>query len=366
MVYLFTFFLSLFFFFLASICYKKKSIPFIIFSGLAIFIPCIIAALRDLSIGTDTIGYQYVFFQYVKRSGNLFNFFHWTGSHEYLYLTVTYFTCVLFKKFSFVLFLNQLLVILPVYISLLKVCKNKSEILFGMFIYFFFYYNLSFNMARQSIALSFIILAFAFFEKEELKKSLFFIFIAFLFHNSAIICYPLIYLACILKKNNKHSIIISLFVVIMVTFISLEFHNILLILGNLFSFKYTSYLEVYTSVAGINKTIFFFWLVFVLINIIFKNSLKSITNNYDFYSLCSIIVLISSYTSTLILHSDRIFYYFCFPYLFLIIPQLPNNLIRRENKIFVYLLLIFLLSFYWFFTIVLNNFNMTYPYVFNK
>lgn len=358
--YLVTFFISLLSFYL-SYKYEDNKVKKNIFRIIAIIVPCLLAAMRSVNIGTDTSGYQFNFYLYAKNSANLFEMFKWVGTKEYLYLSLTYFSTTIFKSFSSVLFFNQLFTILPIYVAL-NITKKEKSVVFGMFLYFMIFYNLSFNMARQSIALAFIVLALAYVENKEYKKCILSTIIAILFHNSAMLVIPL-YVGMFLLNNKKISKIVYAMVIVLFlisSVLALDFLNY--IASNSIT-RFSYMIDLYRNEIGISKLTLFQWLIVYFIFIFNSNTIKNISNNYLYYRLSIIIMIISSYITTIVLHIDRVFYYLSFPFVFVILSRIPYF---AENKKKNYLLFIIGITFLliWIYTIVIKNYNETMPYTF--
>jgi hypothetical protein len=167
-----------------------------------------------------------------------------------------------------------------------------------------------------------------------------------------------------MKRRKKYSILLALLTILVFTFISIFFVDILTLFDKYQLIKYSYFVDIYNGDVGISKSIFLFWFIILGIDLIFKNTINKISKNSDFYLLCLVLIIISSYTSSLIVHSDRIFYYLIYPYIFLIIPKIPYELNKNNNKKIIYILFILLFIIYWVYMIIINNYNMTLPYVF--
>lgn len=65
--------------------------------------------------------------------------------------------------------------------------KNNINFTLALFIYYLAYYNLSYNIMRQLLALSIILLSYTYLIENNIKKYLIAIFVGFLFHKTALI-----------------------------------------------------------------------------------------------------------------------------------------------------------------------------------
>lgn len=190
-------------FFLTGICayineksiVKGKSKKNILISGATtILIPSIFAALRDYSVGTDTIAIRKIF-EITQNINSVRELIFLCQNDIFLkkvdigYNFLSYLISKLFNDYHFMLFLISFLNGLLVYFSL-YIMKNSCSIFLGEIIYLFTQYNASFNMFRQSIAMSFCLFAVAIVLSNIKKKyvvSLLIIVIASIIHSSAII-----------------------------------------------------------------------------------------------------------------------------------------------------------------------------------
>ncbi|WP_424840665.1 EpsG family protein [Sphingobacterium cellulitidis] len=188
---------------------KLKSKWLFLISFILLFI---LSAYRDFAVGTDTLNYQ-VQFQVVESGQNL--------KIEPLWHYLIKLIVLLNGDFRSLLIVSSLLTLLPIFFVVLKV--NKLPI-FSIFLYItLYYYFYSFNIVRQSIAMSWVLLALYFLADKNTIKFLLFASIAGLFHYSAFIILPaVIVLNRFFKLINPTLVIFSSF------FIGLFLSNILL------------------------------------------------------------------------------------------------------------------------------------------
>ena len=213
MIYLIVFFVSLIF---LKLGFNKKFSRdirknFIIIS---LILPCLLAGARGLSVGTDTNGYIYDLFIKSQKIDNIFKFFEIADNlyliKDYAYLIITFFIGKLSITWNFqlLLFVFEILIIFPLYFSLKKMSIKDSDIIFGFFIILFTFYNLSLNMVRQAIAISFFVSSISFFVKNDGKKSkilsLIMYLIAIEFHNTAFFMFP-IFIVYKIMNSKKYS-----------------------------------------------------------------------------------------------------------------------------------------------------------------
>lgn len=160
-----------------------------------------VVGFRSLHVGTDTENY-YLFYYRIINDYNL------ESRYEPLYQLINYLVVKLQLGFEWVTFLSSVLTIIPLYFAF-----NKSSRfpIFSWFVYIAFcYYFQSFNIMRQSIAMSWVLLAIcyldsnkSFFDKDSNRKTIIFTSIAILFHYTAILVLLIYLLNYITTKYKK-------------------------------------------------------------------------------------------------------------------------------------------------------------------
>ncbi len=153
--------------------------------GSVVLIFCFFAAVRDPSVGTDTTYYGYPTY----HSALTYDFFTFIGPTVYsgfgfLYKVVTWIASNLLGTFQGFLFVLELCIVLPVVIVGRKTAKGHLALVVALFALYF--YPLSFNLIRQSIAMSFLLLAYWGLDRDNLKSYFIWLIIAVLFHTTAL------------------------------------------------------------------------------------------------------------------------------------------------------------------------------------
>ncbi|PWH86970.1 EpsG family protein [Brumimicrobium oceani] len=148
-----------------------------------------IVGFRAIEVGTDTINYK-MYFDVIQ-------------SGEYLpveagWLAINNLVILFNGSFETLLLLVTLLTMLPVY----YVCKKSSvnpalSLFFYITLYFYFY---SFNISRQILAISFVLLGFHFLKNNIKLAFIAFVLLASSFHASALIVLPLVFVNLIPDK----------------------------------------------------------------------------------------------------------------------------------------------------------------------
>lgn len=350
---------------------NNKNALFLIFSGIGIFLPCLLAGMRDVSIGTDTKHFAMYNFKQAYYYGNLFDFIKLFPKGELLYWTICWMSANIFNNIGFSFFLYELLIVLPMYITLLKIKKSNNFVIFGMLIFYLLLYNQSLNMVRQSIALSFSLLAIVLFEEKKYVKVVILTIVASLFHMSAFVMLALYLVYGLLNlKIKRGRLILELSIIIGFILFLVNFENILLLFAKIFSDSvgiYSVYLESDFYKYGAGN---FFWSEFIinclllLLMMVFKKNIQKYVPNYDFYFLMMIIMFSSNYLSNIIVSAERIMYYIKYPLYFLVFARLPFYLTNKSNKTIVSFSILLYCLYFFVFHILIYNANETIPYIF--
>jgi len=179
-----------------------RKVEYRFFSILAVIFPCLLAALRDSTVGTDVTVYGDVIFY---RSLNMgFVEYIISRNGEYLYLLVVYICSHIIKKTSFQYFVLQALTIIPIYCTLQRSKENKYA-WYGMLVYYLMLFPYSLNLMRQCIAIAIIFWGFKYVQERQLRKYLILVFVATMFHTTAVIGL-LIYPIYILMTTDMDSL----------------------------------------------------------------------------------------------------------------------------------------------------------------
>lgn len=145
--------------------WPRNSVGYVFWSIVALLIPCLLAGMRADSIGTDVAVYAKPLFD-VAHSSSSFDEFYGSGLIQYWsradvsefeigYLILVWISSRLFDSVQGLLFLTQLLVIVPIYWTLSH-RGNRGALAVGMCLFLFLYFNQSLNMMRQWIAMAFV------------------------------------------------------------------------------------------------------------------------------------------------------------------------------------------------------------------
>lgn len=345
---------------------KKNKLVFkYLFIIMSIMLPCIMASQRNIMIGSDTKGYIYKLFKLAKETNGLTEFFddayNWYHIRDYLYLSLTYSIAHLFGSFKVFLFAIEVLIIVPIFLALNNNKKCNNEVIFGMFIFFMFMYNMTYCLARQSIAISFLILGLSNLQNNKKVSAIVCLLVSIGFHITSllsIIIYVIFILCKMLNKSDKKTKIILLSLLYIISFIILIFFKkIVYFLGGHGIYKHgILFLQTFTQFDfSYMDTALYLFMLYIFIK--GKNN----ESNYDFFMVMGSESVIVLQLGAFIKFMERVSYYSFYPFLVLTIPKavINNNKINKKRM--------FLVSFvsiaYWILAFKVLNLFDTVPYI---
>lgn len=237
---------------------KKKNVSYILamaFSGLALLIPCTLAAMRDISVGNDVMGYVYPNYIVAIKSSSFGEFLLLEYPKTEILFSVLLYWGGKLKDIGYIFFAIELLILLPLYYVLYKRRKEASMTL-GMMIFLFLFYNFGLSGMRQSIAMSFILLAYYYFSINERFRAIFWCIVAILFHTVALLVIPIylfslwIYQKPIRKRKKWYMAIATVFVLIFLFYRQIAgiLARIVGIISGRYSYYISRYLQEYSGV----------------------------------------------------------------------------------------------------------------------
>lgn len=178
-------------FLVTTVAYIGRQSQYIQFQRLSLFIVAVglilFAGLRDYGIGTDTWNY-YRIWNNARSLGDVLS-----SNIEIGYMLLVWLTHKLFDSYSILLIATAIIAVILYLSTIIRFIENYE---FGIYLFIVFgFYTAFFNAARQSIAVAICFWALPFlFEKRFIPYAVC-IFVAMLFHKTAIIALPIYFLA---------------------------------------------------------------------------------------------------------------------------------------------------------------------------
>ena len=190
---------------------SDKKAKFYILCGVVVL--SLFAGLRSTTVGTDTEATVLARFERVKYFNSLSSLMaRREFIKEPIYWIISYFIRKVTDSSRVFLFTIQFLTVGP--IGLLAYEKRKElSVSMMMTVYMMLFYQLSFNIIRQSVAAAFLLLAYSKLEKESYVPAIILSVLCCLFHNSGFIGLGLILFVYFLTHVKRTSLRVMVLVV---------------------------------------------------------------------------------------------------------------------------------------------------------
>lgn len=260
--------------------------------------------------------------------------------------------CIFHNNYFFVTLFISICTILIVY-SVIKKESKALEISLFLFVTLGFYTK-SFNIMKQMLAVAVTFYGARFITERKLCKYVITIFIASLFHKTALIMIPFYWLSDL--KISKGTSIITFFSIILSLLLFNKIFNFVTLNIDQYQVYNTYTLGIESGIGTVLNILFFGILVlFLLFN--YEKMLKVDENNKYFINMCSfsLPILILSLKNTLFF---RIALY---PLIYIILPLVNiDKVFSDSSRRFFNLCFYVLVSFFYFLTVY--GFGGVYPY----
>lgn len=361
-IYIFTFIISCLFTYIAEKYIAKSKKVFIFLSLLAILLPCILSGVRDTTIGYDVELYGLSQFQLAVYS-NSFAEYRIICDTDIGYAILNYIVSRFTDNIHYFLFVYEFIIVLLVYLFAYS-NRKKHPMWFTMLSFFTIFYNISLNILRQSLALAITIFGMQFAQKRKFLKFLITTLFATMFHVTSIIVLP-IYFFFMFEDTKREKIYKILTLIAIIILLSNFFLIIETLVGlGILSSKFLNYVYIYSENAtdfglidGSLRLVILFicWITY-------KNKVYFDNCNSTYIYILIIDFLLMQLT-TISGSAQRLAYYYGFPALFYMIPQLSIGFRQDKiNKCIIILFTVLLLFVYWYLKFIYQGFGATYPY----
>lgn len=327
--------------------YLHKWIKYIPIS-LAIFLPCFVAAVRDMTIGTDVQVYGIYVYTHSKNQSFLSSLSSVDSTIPPGFIFIAWCVNMLGGSIEWYFFVIELLVILPVYLSLKFFCEKYTWL--GMFIFYCLCYSASLNIMKQMIAVSLSVLAFRFCIERKNGKFIFTALLATSVHQTGIITFLIFPLMILSKKIiGKNLLTKIVFYIVIFTVLAAIFMFSSSIIDFLSSQRDSySYMQRNVGMGGVVLPPLIYLAFIIIIRIVFVSSLHKINfdrindsilkdNTFFLFEFLSIFGLLFMETQVITLGLSRFGYYFEVYLAFYV-----GYLYKKQNTILVRALLVIL------------------------
>ncbi|WP_223701116.1 EpsG family protein [Sutcliffiella deserti] len=308
------------FYALFFLCIKSKTtrIIFLIFTTIQF---AILPGFRGVTVGVDTWRYERSF-NWLKEINNFNDFLLYDSDFGFKLVQriILFFT----DNFNYMLIVFSLFIFISLGIFIYRYSKSifLSYILFICLGFF----DHSFNLQRQIIALSIVLFSYSFILKKKPKHFFMVVLCASLFHSSAIVFLPAYYFAHM--KWKKHTVILipSIFMLFFI------FKNQI---GEIFTILYydeaTKMLNSYTSTSGLGGMALLILIILIIGFVIYNPLRHNDIENKVLFNLLVISFFIQTISSFSYLFTRLNLFYFIF--IILYIPNVIYNLDKSKVNI---------------------------------
>lgn len=360
---------------------KKKLSVFLGFSVAALLIPCMIAALRGQTIGTDVLVYVKPLTQSAIASEDLQAFFrcYWFQEWRNLYAVdydigfsmVVYGVAKLTRSLPAVLFVIQALMIAPIYIAIARNRKNMP-VWIGMAIYLLMFYNSTLNMMRQWVAMAFLLLAFQMFLERKGITTVVLIVVACLFHSTAVVALPVYCLYWLLWMPRERcltqghltlriSTILSVLIFLVAVVALMNLPMIIKLVSMVGLSQFNNYLQG-GQISLMAGQIALRIPLFAILILCWKDMRHKWTMAPFFLTMLFLDLVVAHLVSVDV-NALRISYYFSM-YSMIWIPAAIGSCQSKQKRMLLSVLILCYGVAYWYYTYVLQLRHQTYPYQF--
>lgn len=351
-IYVLTFAISLFFVYRAQL--SNSIVGVVIFCFLGALIPSFVAGVRDLSIGVDVSVYAEPCYNLAETTD--FDVYTIQSARWGVLFPLLIYGGYLMGSLSWGLGFVEFFVCMNVLIALF-LQRRKMSVVIGYFLFLFLFYNMSFNLMRQSMALACCSLAFSLMLKSKWKIAVIPLILGFLSHSSVLIFSLLLleFYLLVVKRNKKG--LYEKVIYLGIPLVTIMYQKILdttIVLG-IVSNHYEAYGEGNVTSFSYTNTLsqlcfFVFMQQFAKKNALFRPYKKfSLIAVYTAFFL-TILSIINVWAFRAAFYIE-IIYIVLFP----LVLQTTTN--KQLVKLFCFFVIVL-----WFYDAIINGVNGTYPY----
>ena len=340
----------------------------LLFLFLALVVLSLLAAFRGDDVGSDVHTYVIRFFDGAKSSSGFLDYLSFNTNeyvepgYKFINYIVSRFTGDLRVLHFCIMFINATFICAYLWEN-----RSKMSISLGMLVFMLMQYNYCYNAVRQSMAICVCLYSLNSARDRKLIKYCILMLLAFLFHRSSLIMcftYPLIGL---LKKRPDHEKKWLIFILSLVSGVSLIFVNSIVAICikiGVFPVKFLHYIGNSFSISRLSVLVFV--IPAALLLIMYRSSyFESDLSNYV---LCFYIVLwpLLAQLDSVSDQFGRIALFFSIANIgiFAQFPKFKSKIQHRNNYFIFLLLIVSFLLVYWIVNYAVWNVGETVPYIF--
>ncbi len=324
--------------------YRKDQ--FFIISTLGILL--LLSCLRDISVGNDTSSYFDLFYYYgdllytsdVSSEGEL-----WRDSRESGYRTLNYLVLRFTDNYQFFL---SVVACFSYFVAIRFIRKYSSNVGLSCVLFFLMFYGAYTNLFRQVLAMSIVLLAFDWLNREKyLLFGIAVLFAAFLFHKTVLVSLLLIPMAMFRGRKLLFGIV-GLFIVALVALGKIPAFASLLGITSSYMDKTSGISILFSAIVNIAFFLTFLYLRQGEKDMEQKEAITRLNPRVagNLISWTPYVCLLISVVAFAVPVATRFELYFRFFYLILFPEMLRRSNVSESNKRFVINMLIFTLLVY--------------------
>lgn len=344
---------------------KQKHQQLVIFA--CIMILSLLAGFRDNSVGTDVKIYANGVYLAASRVSNIkelleFLFhskLHTVNEIESAYLLVAFIGTKIFKSLFGTLFLTSLIINTGVFVGLYRIKEHISYNI-AIIVYCFMFYQNTYNMMRQWMAMAIIIYGIKHINDRNLIKYLITVLVAMLFHKSAFIAISLYLIALYMEKPRNLS---RQIIVILVTVLGVVFFQPIVVTLTSSGVLTTKYLKY-----AVGGSISLFWQelavrapAIALCGVLYK-PMKNSEKHHAFWFIMMLIEAVISQLHSIMDLATRIGAYFSVSRI--VEMSVACKVGNSDQRVLVKSLVVAYVVLYWLVMYIYFGFGDTYPYKF--
>ena len=357
--------------FFATLCDGSEKWTYrLCFATLAVLIPALLAGLRDYGVGHDTTIYVDDTYREILdyKDLGILTFLRAAVDGEFtqepFYCFLNYIGLQLGPEVNYVYFVVSLVTIALVF-NAIYLYREKASMPLMMFVFLFLYFNVSLNIIRQTVAIALALNVYLYLERKQWITSAVFLVLMLLSHTTSVVFLLFLLLYVAVQKRAGMKILIGLVLVVPITLMMLDDLILLAISWNIVSTRFIVYMADEEETAVMKTAILFGWIILGAMlwggYSLLKN--KEVSRETVFVFNVKLFSNLLILASTVSLWAFRMAYYFgVFDILF--IPRVIRLISEEDEKKgrFLTVLFVGLIVFYWYWSIIHNNENETYPY----
>lgn len=343
---------------------KSGKIKAFILPAIIVIILSIFGGVRDLTIGTDVLVYGSNWFEIATKMGSFSTYMNYIQTSDVGYLFINYIVSRFTNDVHIFLIVLQL-ICNGLVIATLYRYRDKVPFWLSLLMYLCIFYCRTFNILRQTVALSIVFYSVRFLEKKQNIKFIIAVLISSLFHFTALISLVILLFRKICESGSRFKTMF-VFIIVILTFITVFFIkdliSILYSLGIVNARIYNYLYDFATSSVNIMliENLFKFFMLFLIL--LQNKRIKDKFQLNSLFVLCVIVDFVIYQIRSVILYSDRLSFYFGY-FLMLIFPQTAISFKAkgRDKLLLNTIFIVFLLGF-WYYKFVYSGSCEVYPY----